>query len=66
MLGMGLAMILNNFIVLGLGYVVRAYISNVGSSSQVGLYTAGITIVNSYVGMIFQQWRLIIFLDCHQ
>lgn len=53
MLGMGLAMILNNFIVLGLGYVVRAYISNVGSSSQVGLYTAGITIVNSYVGMIF-------------
>lgn len=53
MMGMGLAMTLNNILVLGVSYLVRVFIVNIGGLSDVGIYTAGITIVNSYVGLVF-------------
>lgn len=34
-------------------YLVRIFISNLGGVSEVGLYTAGFAIVNTYVGLIF-------------
>ena len=35
------------------GYILRLFISNVGSIEDVGLYTAGFAIVGTYVGMVF-------------
>lgn len=34
-------------------YVVRNYVSNVGSLDDVGLYSAGSTIINMYLGLVF-------------
>lgn len=53
MLKMGFMISLSGLITLGASYIVRIYISNVGGLAQVGLYTAGFAIINSYVGMIF-------------
>lgn len=53
MLKMGFMISLSGLITLGASYIVRIYISNVGGIAQVGLYTAGFAIINSYVGMIF-------------
>lgn len=53
MLKFGLILSVGSLIGLGVSYVVRIFISNVGGVDQVGLYNAGFAIVNSYVGMIF-------------
>lgn len=34
-------------------YIVRLFISNIGSIEDVGLYTAGFAIVGTYVGLVF-------------
>ncbi|WP_125721443.1 oligosaccharide flippase family protein [Flavobacterium ustbae] len=34
-------------------YLTQIYISNAGNTEQVGLYSAGFTLLNSYVGLIF-------------
>ena len=44
---------LSGLINLGASYIVRIYISNTGGVDQVGLYTAGFAIINTYVGLIF-------------
>lgn len=53
MLGMGLAMALNGVMVTGVAYITNIFISRVGGAEQVGLYAAGLAIINSYVGMVF-------------
>jgi O-antigen/teichoic acid export membrane protein len=53
MLSMGFMISLSSFIALGTSYVVRIFISRFGGVEQVGLFTAGFAIINTYVGMIF-------------
>lgn len=53
MLKMGLVMSLNSILVLGIAYLIRIFIMKIGGSEEVGLYTAGFTLVNGYVGLIF-------------
>lgn len=53
MLGMGLSMSLTNILTLGIAYLLRAFIAHTGGTEQVGLYTAGFAIVNTYIGMVF-------------
>jgi O-antigen/teichoic acid export membrane protein len=53
MLKMGFIISLTGLITLGVAYLVRIYISNKGGVAQVGLYTAGFAIINTYVGLVF-------------
>lgn len=53
MLIMGFMISLSGLIGLGTAYIVRIYISNHGGLADVGLYTAGFAIINTYVGLIF-------------
>lgn len=53
MLKMGFIISISGIISLATSYLVKIYISNKGGVDQVGLYTAGFSIVNTYVGMIF-------------
>lgn len=53
MLTMGFMLSISGVYVLAKSYGIRAYISNVGGVDEVGLYSAGFAIVNTYVGMVF-------------
>jgi O-antigen/teichoic acid export membrane protein len=53
MLKLGLMLSLSGLITLGASYLVRIYISREGGVDQVGFFSAGFSIINSYVGMIF-------------
>lgn len=53
MLFMGFMLSLSGLMTSGSNYIVRLFISNIGGVQQVGLYSAGFAIINSYVGMIF-------------
>jgi len=53
MLVMGFMLSLSSLYVLAKNYGIRAFISHLGGLEQVGLFTAGLTISNSYVGMVF-------------
>jgi O-antigen/teichoic acid export membrane protein len=53
MLVMGFMLSISSLLVLLKAYGIRVLISNVGGVAQVGLFTAGFAIINSYVGMIF-------------
>ena len=57
MLIMGFMLSLSSLITTGTSYILRAYISNLSGIEQVGLYSAGFAIVNSYVGLIFSAMR---------
>jgi O-antigen/teichoic acid export membrane protein len=50
---MGLMISVTGFVALAGSFLVRAFISTYGTVDDVGLYNAGFTIVNTYVGMIF-------------
>jgi O-antigen/teichoic acid export membrane protein len=52
-LKLGFVLSLNGMIVSLVSYLVRIYISNTGGINQVGLYNAGFSIINTYVGMVF-------------
>lgn len=52
-LGMGFVLTLNGILVLGVHYVVRTSVATMGGISEVGFYTAGSAILNTYIGMIF-------------
>lgn len=54
MLKMGFILSISGLISLGTSYVVRIFISNVGGIAQVGLFSAGFAIINTYVGMVFR------------
>ena len=53
MLTMGFLISMSGMISLGASYIVRLFVSRTGSVDQVGLYTAGFSIINTYVGLIF-------------
>lgn len=53
MLRMGFLISLNGILVVGVSYLIRIYIGRIGSVEQVGLYSAGFAIINTYVSLIF-------------
>ena len=53
MLIMGFMISFSGLISLGVSYILSIYISNTGGVAQVGLYAAGFSIINTYVGLIF-------------
>lgn len=53
MMSMGLVMTYNSMLVLGCSYVIRIFISRMGGIADVGLYNAGFSVVNTYVGLVF-------------
>lgn len=53
MLTMGFMISLGGLITMGASYIVRIFISNKGDVSEVGLYNAGIAIINNYTGLVF-------------
>ena len=53
MISMGFVISLSVVFTLATSYILRVYIGRNGNISEVGLYTAGIAIVTTYVGMIF-------------
>lgn len=53
MLTMGLAMSWSGIMVYGSAYLLRWFIRTEAGTEEVGLYTAGFIIINTYVGMIF-------------
>ena len=53
MVKMGFFISLNGLFTLAGAYVLRIYIGNTGGIVDVGLYAAGFTLVNTYVGLIF-------------
>ena len=53
MLKMGIAMSVTGVLGTLMAYILKAFISNVGGVDDVGLYTAGFVILNTYVGMVF-------------
>ncbi len=53
MLKMGFMISLTGLMTIVTSYIVRIFISNYGSISDVGIYTAGFAILNTYVGMVF-------------
>ena len=53
MLVMGFAISLSGLATVASAYLLRIYISRTGDVADVGLYTAGFTIIGTYVGMIF-------------
>lgn len=53
MVSMGVVIALNGVLLTGAAYILRIFISWAGSIGDVGLYSAGFSIVNTYVGMVF-------------
>lgn len=53
MIKLGIVLGLNGLIATGASYLIRIFISRSGSLEDVGLYTAGFAIINTYVGMVF-------------
>lgn len=53
MMKLGFLISLSGLINLGASYLVRIFISNTGGIEEVGLYNAGFTLINTYVGLIF-------------
>ena len=53
MIQMGFLLMLQTFFVLLCGYLIRIYISHTGSLADVGMFSAGFSVINTYVGMVF-------------
>lgn len=53
MLKMGFMISLNGLLVSGTAYLIQIFINSRGGVEQVGLFTAGFSIINVYVGLIF-------------
>lgn len=53
MLNIGFLIGLNGLILGGISFIVKLFIGRTGSVDDVGLYTAGFTLINTYVGLIF-------------
>lgn len=53
MLQMGFLISLSGLFTIGAAYFIRIFISRTGGIEQVGLYNAGFTIINTYVGLVF-------------
>ncbi len=53
MVVLGLSMSLSALLASGISFVLSTFIVRTGSLNDLGLYNAGLTIVSSYVGMVF-------------
>lgn len=53
MIKMGIALTLNSILGLGIAYLIRWFIRYHGGLEEVGLFTAGFAIMNTYAGMVF-------------
>lgn len=53
MVQLGISLTVISLLSSGIAFVLNAFISKTGTLSDVGLYNAGITIVEGYVGMVF-------------
>ena len=53
MIRMGFLLSLSSLVSMGTSYIVRIFISHKGGVEEVGLYSAGFAIINTYVGMVF-------------
>lgn len=53
MIKLGIMLTISAFCASIVAYVIRAYISNQGGISDVGLFSAGFMIIETYVGMVF-------------
>ena len=53
MVKMGFFIALQGLLAVGAAYIVRLYIRSEGGVDEVGLYTAGFAIINTYVGLVF-------------
>ena len=53
MIRMGIAMSISNILVMLFAFILRWFIRKQGGIEEVGLFTAGFVIINSYVGMVF-------------
>lgn len=53
MMKMGLAMTLSNILTMTISYLLRWFIRYNGGLDEVGLFTAGFTIINTYTGLVF-------------
>jgi O-antigen/teichoic acid export membrane protein len=53
MLLMGFMLSLSGLIEMGIGYVIRIFISNTGGINDVGFFNAGFAIITTYVGLVF-------------
>src|ERR1035437_6610360 len=60
MLILGFMISLSGLTALGASYIVRIFISKTGSVEQVGLYTAGFAIINTYVGLVFTDRKSVV------
>lgn len=52
MLTLGIAIAVTGFLSIGITYLQRIFIANIGTLADVGMYTAGITIATQYVNVI--------------
>ncbi len=50
---LGFVISLSGIVGIASSYLIRIYISNYGGLEQVGLYSAGYTLLNTYVGLVF-------------
>lgn len=53
MLSLGFMLSLSGLVTLAVSYIIRIYINHVGNIEDVGMYSAGFTIIGSYTGMVF-------------
>jgi len=53
MMKMGVAMSISGILVTLIAYLLRGFIRHEGGTEQVGLFSAGFMLVNTYVGMVF-------------
>lgn len=53
MMKMGFFIALQGLLSVGAAYAIRLYIRSEGGLDEVGLYTAGFAIINTYVGLVF-------------
>lgn len=53
MLKLGFLLSLSGLISVAASYIIRLYISRMGGVEEVGFYSAGFTIVSTYVGLVF-------------
>ena len=53
MLQMGFLISVSGLLTIGASYIIRIFISRTAGIEQVGLYNAGFTIINTYVGLVF-------------
>ena len=51
---LGFFLSISSLIAIGTSYLLRIYIGKIGGLAEVGLFTAGFAIINTYVGVVFQ------------